>query len=96
MNLNLSNHTSIQIKGIMKVTAHNGNTTRTVDLENALNVLNLRNLISVAKIIDMGTTLYSQRKRKKEYRWNTIVVANRKENLYFENQTRNRPYRKNI
>jgi len=46
------------MKGTMKVTAHNGNTTRTVDLENALNVPNLRNLISVAKI-DMGTTLYS-------------------------------------
>ncbi|EFN71642.1 Putative transposon Ty5-1 protein YCL075W, partial [Camponotus floridanus] len=91
--LNLANHgsTDIKAKGTVKVTATDGNTTRAVYLENTLHVPDLRNnLISVAKITDAGNRIIFTKEGAeiKNKRGTTVLVADRKGDLYFLRESR--------
>lgn len=88
LKLNLANYdsTDVKAKDTVKIVAADGGTTKYVYLKDALHVPDLRsNLISVAKITDVGNSVEFFKKKAviKDNRGTTILVADRKGDLYY-------------
>jgi len=88
LKLNLANHDSTDVKarGTVKIVAAGRGTTKNLHLENALHVPDLRsNLISIAKITDAENSVEFFKKKAviKNSRGTTILVADRKGDLYY-------------